>query len=79
MLIKTKYVNIINIAAKEEIIPELLQSKCNAKNIFYNVNNFLENPNKIKEQVSKTEIIVNKLRTKKPSSELASLSIYKML
>ncbi|MFL2889380.1 MAG: lipid-A-disaccharide synthase [Pelagibacteraceae bacterium] len=79
MLVKTKYANIINIAANKEIIPELLQSKCNALNIFNNVKDFLENPNKIKEQVSKTEDIIKKLRTKKPSSELASLSIYKML
>ena len=33
MLVKTKFANIINIAAKEEIIPELLQSNCNANNI----------------------------------------------
>ena len=34
MLVKIKYANIINIAAKEEIIPELLQSNCNSKKIF---------------------------------------------
>ena len=33
MLAKVKFANIINIAAKEEVIPELLQSKCNSKNI----------------------------------------------
>ena len=37
MLVKTKFANIINIAAKEEIIPELLQSNCNANNIFKKV------------------------------------------
>ena len=31
MLVKVKFANIINIAANEEIIPELLQSRCNAK------------------------------------------------
>jgi len=30
-LVKIKYANIINIAANDEIIPELLQSKCNPK------------------------------------------------
>ena len=30
-LVKIKFANIINIAANKEIIPELLQSKCNAK------------------------------------------------
>ena len=36
MLVKVKFANIVNIAAGEEVIPELLQSKCNAKDI-YNV------------------------------------------
>ena len=34
MLVKTKFANIINIAAKKEIIPELLQSNCNPQKIF---------------------------------------------
>ena len=34
ILVKVKYANIINIAAKEEIIPELLQSNCSPKKIF---------------------------------------------
>ena len=41
ILVKIKYANIINIAANEEIIPELLQSKCNAKNIYKVVDEFL--------------------------------------
>ena len=36
-LVKTKYANIINFAANEEVIPELLQSNCNSENIFKNV------------------------------------------
>ena len=50
MLVKTKFANIINIAAKKEIIPELLQSNCNPKKIFEVVSNYLDNPNKIDEQ-----------------------------
>ena len=61
-MLKTKYANIINFAANEEIIPELLQSNCNAKNIFKHVSDFLENPNKIKEQVKKVQNILNKLK-----------------
>tara|TARA_B110000967_G_C18886813_1_gene564524 strand:+ start:241 stop:1371 length:1131 start_codon:yes stop_codon:yes gene_type:complete len=79
MLIKVKHANIINIAAGEEIIPELLQSKCNAKNIYKVVNEFLCSPLKIKEQVKKTEIILKKFRTEKSSSELASLSLNKFI
>ena len=53
-LVKVKYANIINIAANKEIIPELLQSKCNSKNIFNTVDSFLNN----KESAEKTTKIV---------------------
>ena len=78
-LVKTKYANIINFAADEEIIPELLQSNCNSKNIFKYVDSFLDNPNKIKEQVEKVQNVLKKLKTEKSSSELASLSLNKFL
>ena len=78
-LVKTKYANIINFAANEEIIPELLQSDCNSKNIFKYVSSFLEDPNKIKEQVNKVQIVLKKLKTNGSSSELASLSLNKFL
>ena len=78
-LVKTKYANIINFAANEEIIPELLQSNCNSKNIFKHVSNFIEDPNKIKEQVSRVQSMLDKLKINKSSSELASLSLNKFL
>ena len=78
-LVKTKYANIINFAANEEIIPELLQSNCNSKNIFKHVSNFLDDPNKIKEQINKVQNVLNKLKTNGSSSELASLSLNKFL
>jgi len=71
MLVKVKFANIINIAADEEVIPELLQSKCNSKNIFNTVNNLLANKNSLNEQVMKTQEIIDKFRTNK-SSEIAS-------
>ena len=37
-LVKVKFANILNIAADKEIIPELIQSKCNSQNLFENVN-----------------------------------------
>ena len=78
-LVKTKYANIINFAANEEIIPELLQSKCNAKNIFKNVSFFLDNPDKMDEQLRKIQSILNELKINGSSSEHASLSINKFL
>ena len=79
MLVRIKYANIINIAAKEEIIPELLQSNCNPKNIFKCVSNFLDNPEKISNQIKKTQLILNNFKTKTSSSALAAKALNKLL
>ena len=79
MLVKVKFANIINIAADEEVIPELLQSNCNAKNIFKNVSFFINNPEKMKEQINKTQLILDKLKSTTPSAETASRSLIKYL
>ena len=79
MLVKTKFANIINIAAKKEIIPELLQSNCNPQKIFEVVSNYLDNPNKIDEQVSNTQKILKSFKTNTLSSILAAKAINKYL
>ena len=79
MLVKTKFANIINIAAKKEIIPELLQSNCNSKKIFEVVSNYLDDPKKIDEQVSKTQSILNNLKTNNSSAALAANALNKRL
>ena len=79
ILIKVKFANIINIAAKEEVIPELLQTKCNAKNIFETVSNFINNPNKMKAQINKTQLILEKLKSSTPSALSASKILIKYL
>ena len=79
ILVKTKYANIINFTANEEVIPELIQSDCNSKNIFTYVSSFLDNPSKMSEQVEKTQNTLNELKSKGSSSELASLSLNKFL
>ena len=78
-LVKTKYANIINFAADEEIIPELLQSNCNSNNIFKIVSSFLENPNEMSQQVKKVQAILDKLKINGSSFERASLSLNKFL
>jgi lipid-A-disaccharide synthase len=79
MLVKTKFANIINIAAKKEIIPELLQSNCNPKKIFKVVSNYLDNPKKIDEQVSKTQAILKSFKTNTSSATLAANALNKFL
>ena len=70
-LVKVKFANIINIAADEEVIPELLQSKCNSKSIFNTVEELLNDQQALEKQVSKTQKIISKFKTDK-SSEIAS-------
>ena len=79
MLVNTKFANIINIAAKKEIIPELLQSNCNPKKIFDYVSNYLENPEKIVEQVKNTQLILNEFKTNNSPSQLAAESLNKFI
>jgi lipid-A-disaccharide synthase len=79
MLVKTKFANIINIAAKEEIIPELLQSDCNPNNIFSVVSDYLNNPKKMEVQLSKTQSILNNLKINKSSAALAANALNKRL
>ena len=77
ILVKIKFANIVNIVANEQIIPELLQDKCNPNNIYKVVSEFLDTPSKIKEQVQKTELVLDSLKTEKSSSELASQALNK--
>ncbi len=70
MLVKVKFANIINIAANAEVIPELLQSKCNPTNIFNTVDKLLSNKQIMEKQIIKTQEIISEFRTDK-SSEIA--------
>ena len=70
-LVKVKSPNIINIVADEEIIPELLQSKCNPKDIFKTVDKLLNDKNILEKQIAKSQEIINNFK-KGNSSEIAS-------
>ena len=79
MLIKIKFANIINIAAKKEIIPELLQGECNPKNIFKKITYFFENPKKMEKQINETQLILKSLKGTNSSAYQAGLSLNKFL
>ena len=79
MLVKTKFANIINIAAKKEIIPELLQGECNPRNISNKVSYFLDNPHKMEEQINETQLILKTFKTNNSSAYQAGLSLNKFL
>ena len=63
MLVKVKFANIINITAGEEIIPELLQSKCNSKEIFHVVDKLLNDKSALEKQVSRSQDIIKDFKT----------------
>jgi len=71
MLVKVKYANIINIAADDEVIPELIQSNCNSKYIFQKVTTYLDNNQLMQNQIDKYQKIINNFKTNK-SSEIAA-------
>ena len=78
-LVKVKFANIINIINKKEIIPELLQGECNAKEIFKSVVYFLNNPNLMIEQIDNCNKTLNEIKSKTSSSSEASLILIKYL
>jgi len=78
-LVKIKYANIINIINNREIIPELIQKECNAKEIFNLVVYFLNNPEIMKKQVNDCEKTLCQIRPKTSSSYEASLVLDKFL
>ncbi len=71
MLVKIKFANIINIAAEEEVIPELLQSKCNPKDIYNTVDKLLSNKQALENQINKAQGIISNFKIER-SSEIAS-------
>jgi len=78
-LVKVKFANIINIINNKEIIPELLQGECNAREIFRSVVYFLNNPDLMKEQIDICKKTLNEIRSKTSSSDEASTVLTKYL
>jgi len=78
MLVKVTSPNIINIAANEEVIPQLLQSKCNPKDIFKTVDKLLNDKKNLEKQVEKSQEIINTFKNAK-SSEIASSVLHNQL
>ena len=79
LLVKIKYANIINIINNKEIIPELIQKECNAKEIYNSVVYFLKNPEMMKQQVYDCEKTLSQIRSKTSSSDEASFVLTKFL
>ena len=68
-LVKIKFANIINIINNKEIIPELLQSECNAKEIYNSVSYLLSHPNLLKLQLDNIGETLKNIKSNSSSSE----------
>ena len=77
--VKVRFANIINIINNKEIIPELIQKECNAREIYNSVVYFLKNPKLIKLQVYNCQKTLNEIRSKTSSSEEAAHILNKYL
>ena len=79
LLVNVKFANIINIINNREVIPELLQNECNAKEIFNTVMYFLKNPDLIKKQLSDCCKTIEGIKSKTSSSNESALILSKYL
>jgi len=78
LLVKVKFANIINIASNDEVIPELLQSKCNSETIFKTVDDLLNNSIALSNQIKKSQEIVKTFKTEN-SAKIASSILFNHL
>ncbi len=71
-LLNIKFVNMINIINNREVIPELIQSECNADEVFKSVYYFLKKPDLISKQKQEIKKTLENLSSPSSSSEEAS-------
>ena len=71
-LVKIRYANIINIINNKEVIPELLQGECNAKEIFNSVNYLLGHPDLVKLQLENIAKTLKNIKSDIPSTDKVS-------
>jgi len=79
LLVKVKFANIINIINEKEVIPELLQSRCNPEEIFNMVNSFLENPQLIKNQIENYQKTLKEIKSEASSTDKTTDILIKSL
>ena len=79
LLANIKYANIINIINGREVIPELLQSRCNANEIFKSVIYLLKNPDLINKQLNACQETLKGIRSKTSSSNESASILNKYL
>ena len=79
LFLKIKFANMLNIINDKEVIPELLQNECNAKEIFNSVIYFLKNPEAVSKQIENCNKTLDEIRSKSSAAEEASVILSKYL
>ena len=79
LLVNVKFANIINIINGREVIPELLQNECNAKEIYNTVIYFLKNPDLIKKQLDDCNKTLEGIKSETSSSNESASILSKYL
>ncbi len=79
LLVNVKFANIINIINNREVIPELLQDQCNAKEIYNTVIYLLKNPDLIEKQLSDCNKTLEGIKSKTSSSNESASILSKYL
>jgi len=79
LLIKVRYANIFNIISNYEIIPELLQSRCNPKTIYEFVESYIKNPKLGETQILNCNKILNEMKIDTSSTEKVANILNKSL
>ena len=71
-LVKVKFANIINIINNKEVIPELLQGECNAKEIFNSVSYLLDQPDLLSSQLENIKKTLKNIKSETSSTKKVS-------
>jgi lipid-A-disaccharide synthase len=79
LLVNVKFANIINIINNKEVLPELLQNECNAKEIYNSVQYFLKNPELIQFQLNTVRKTLDNIKSKTSSSEKSAIILSQYL
>ena len=79
LLVKVRFANVINIINDKEVLPELLQNECNAREIYNSVQYFLRNPESIKTQLDIVKKTLDNIRSETSSSEKSAIILSQYL
>ena len=74
-LVKTKFSNLVNILLDKEVVPELIQEKCNSDLIFKEIKKLLNNATISDLQLKNFDIAIKQLtnNSAKPSDKAANI------